>query len=101
MNSKGAKLVGYVICVVGVLATLGTSAPSQADKTKRVWTDPAAARSQDPDFSVQGEYGSVKPGAVAGVQVVALGQGRFEVYSCIATWNFPRTSPRPLRSTAR
>lgn len=80
MNSKVAKPIGYVICVIGFLATLGTSAPSQGDKTKRVWTDPAAARSQDPDFSVQGEYGSVTPGAVAGVQVVALGQGRFDVY---------------------
>ena len=46
----------------------------------KAWTDPDTARREDPDFAIQGEYGSAKAGAAAGVQVVALGKGEFEAY---------------------
>lgn len=42
----------------------------------RTWTDPAAARREDPDFGVQGEY----VGRGVGLQLVALGEGRFDGY---------------------
>jgi hypothetical protein len=46
-----------------------------------VWIDPAVALREDPDFSIQGEYGSAKPGeTAAGVQVVALGGGLFDAH---------------------
>jgi len=50
-----------------------------ADKNK-AWTDPETARKEDPDFSIQGEYGADKKGARLGVQVVALGDGKFDAY---------------------
>ena len=42
---------------------------------KPVWTDPAKAAEEDPDFLVQGEYAADGHGA----QVVALGDGKFHV----------------------
>lgn len=47
-----------------------------------VWSDPNKARAEDPDFSVQGEYGSAEASAEVpyGVQVVALGDGKFDAY---------------------
>ena len=42
----------------------------------KAWTDPAAVLREDPDFAMQGEYAE----ATAGVQVVALGDGRFDAY---------------------
>lgn len=59
-----------------ILAVLPAAA---ADKNK-VWTDPATALKEDPDFSIQGEYGSAKAGSPVGVQVVALGDGKFDAY---------------------
>ncbi len=54
------------------------------DKKKELaaltWTDPAKATTEDPDFSIQGEYGEGKANAAFGVQVVALGGGNFEAY---------------------
>jgi hypothetical protein len=50
------------------------------DNKTKVWTDPDVARLEDPDFAIQGEYGSTSAGAPAGVQVVALGNGQFDAY---------------------
>ena len=44
----------------------------------KAWTDYETAKKEDPDFSIQGEYGSSKDGQ--GVQVVALGNGKFDAY---------------------
>jgi len=68
----------FSISIASVLA-FGASLAYSADNTK-TWTDPAIARKEDPDFSVQGEYGSAQPGASLGVQVVALGDGKFDAY---------------------
>ena len=43
---------------------------AQIDAT---WTDPAKAKAEDPDFSIQGEYGRGLTGQALGAQVVALG----------------------------
>jgi hypothetical protein len=67
------------ICAVA-LSILPSSVPA-ADKEPQVsWTDPARAKAEDADFSIQGEYGSEKEGATWGVQVVALGDGAFDAY---------------------
>lgn len=44
----------------------------------KVWTTVESAKAEDPDFLIQGEYGSGKDGL--GVQVVALGSGKFDAY---------------------
>lgn len=44
------------------------------------WTDPAAALREDPDFAIQGEYRSDDVTPVMGAQMVALGNGSFDVY---------------------
>lgn len=42
----------------------------------KTWTDPAIAKREDPDFAVQGEY----VGKGLGLQLVALGGGKFDGY---------------------
>jgi uncharacterized protein len=44
------------------------------------WTDPERAAAEDRDFNFQGEYGAESLGAEWGVQVVALGGGKFDAY---------------------
>ena len=59
-----------VVCLL-----LSVFAVTAADKKKNpTWTDPAKAAAEDPDFKVQGEYA----GFSHGVQVVALGGGKFQ-----------------------
>lgn len=47
-------------------------------KNQATWTDPKKATAEDPDFSIQGEYH--RKGASFGGQVVALGNGKFDLY---------------------
>jgi len=53
---------------------------SAKEKAKLTWTDPEVAKAEDPDFSIQGEYGVDAEGQRWGVQVVALGGGQFDAY---------------------
>jgi hypothetical protein len=80
MNNTRLERPFGLVFLAGLFLMLVTCVPSGGADKAPVWTDPAAARQEDPDFLIQGEYGSVKPGAVVGVQVVALGQGRFDAY---------------------
>jgi hypothetical protein len=57
--------------------SISTLTLSAADKSK-TWTDPASAAKEDPDFSIQGEYH--RKDASVGGQVVALGNGKFDLY---------------------
>lgn len=59
------------------LAVTTAAADHQAHPT---WTDPAKAKAEDPDFSIQGEYATAAGGQAWGVQVVAMGAGNFEAY---------------------
>ncbi len=62
-----------------LIALVATAVPLTAAAEKispKTWTDPETALREDPDFSIQGEYGG--PEAGVGVQVIALGQGRFD-----------------------
>ena len=47
---------------------------ADARKTHAAWTDPEVAKSECPDFAIQGEYA----GDDTGVQVIARGKGEFE-----------------------
>lgn len=49
-------------------------------KANLTWTDPITAAQEDPDFSVQGEYGHARTDQPWAVQVVALGDGSFDAY---------------------
>ncbi len=71
-----------VIPCISALFVLGISQACAEEKTQnKIWTDPEVAIKEDPDFSIQGEYGSAKAGeATEGVQVVALGGGLFDAY---------------------
>lgn len=61
---------------IAVILTFGVQFSAAAPKdTQETWTDPAAL-SGDLDFTIQGEY----QGKSTGVQVVALGDSRFDAY---------------------
>ncbi|MCB1234610.1 MAG: DUF1080 domain-containing protein [Verrucomicrobiae bacterium] len=64
------------LAVAGIAAT----AAYCQEKANLTWTDPAKAKAEDPDFSIQGEYGADTAGQAWGAQVVALGDGKFDAY---------------------
>ncbi len=53
---------------------------SRKNLARLTWLDPTQAAAEDPDFLVQGEYGSVKQPIKWGMQIVALGGGKFDGY---------------------
>ncbi|NRB28636.1 MAG: DUF1080 domain-containing protein, partial [Roseibacillus sp.] len=59
--------------ISALIALLSLAAVHAADNNK-VWTDPAKAAGEDPDFVIQGEYAAKG----AGAQVIALGNGHFQ-----------------------
>ena len=70
-----------ILSMLVLALSMGVAVAAGAAK-KPVSADPAKAKAEDPDFSVQGEYGSAKASADSpyGVQVVALGEGKFDAY---------------------
>lgn len=71
-----------IICSLSALFVLAVCHARAEEKTQsKIWTDPEVALREDPDFSIQGEYGSTKAGELnEGVQVIALGGGVFDAY---------------------
>ena len=64
-----AVLLGHSVC--------GQAKPPRGPE----WADPAKAKAENPDFSVQGEYAASESGkGDYGVQIVALGLGTFDAY---------------------
>lgn len=63
--------------ILSFFAAAACTALSQ-NKPEPTWTDPAKAKAEDPDFSIQGEYGGSE--SKWGVQVVALGGGKFDAF---------------------
>jgi len=57
-----------------------TVLPIMAADKSPTWTDPEKAATENADFTIQGEYGHNETGAKLGVQVVALGDGKFDAY---------------------
>lgn len=68
-----------IICGLCPAAALAAEKPKKS-AAEITWTDPAEAAAEDPDFTVQGEYGVDAEGQQWGVQVVALGGGQFDAY---------------------
>ncbi|MDF1851466.1 MAG: DUF1080 domain-containing protein [Verrucomicrobiales bacterium] len=67
------------LLLTSFLAVSLVCSANAADKNK-AWTDSAVAAAEDPDFLIQGEYGSLEQGAAYAAQVVALGDGKFDAY---------------------
>ncbi len=75
------KKFPYSLCLsLGFVLAAGLIHAAPQKVEHKAWTDPVVALKEDPDFAVQGEYGSATSGAKAGVQVVALGGGQFDAY---------------------
>jgi len=68
---KKHTLIWLLLLLVGNL----TLSNVMAENPNKVWTDPAVAAREDPDFLVQGEYA----GKDSGLRVAAIGEGRFYV----------------------
>jgi hypothetical protein len=66
-----------LLALLGAPAGAVSAQPKNKPKFKEI-TDPAEAK-LDPDFSVQGEYINEGTMVVTGAQVIALGDGQFEV----------------------
>ena len=81
MESRKLSRNLNVLILAGLFTVLAVTGLSEAARGRhKAWTDPVKAAKEDPDFLIQGEYGSAKPGAEYGVQVVALGNGEFDAY---------------------
>jgi hypothetical protein len=79
MNS--VRLLAVSVLVAVLMSTSGQAAKAPAkSKAALTWTDPAKATAEDPDFSMQGEYGRDRQFEPWGVQVVALGNHKFDAY---------------------
>jgi len=62
-----------------VLIACLTASPAFAKPNGPVFTDPEKAAAEDPDFTIQGEYLGAWNDTRAGAQVIALGEGKFDV----------------------
>ena len=67
-----------IICAASLVAFASSPAQAAPKQAHQAWTDPATALREDPDFAIQGEYRSDGADAAMGVQIVALGDGKFD-----------------------
>jgi len=70
------KRTVFALVVLSAAGSLLTAAPNK----NKAWLDADKAAAEDPGFTIQGEYGSAETSAPYGVQVVALGDGKFDAY---------------------
>lgn len=70
----------YLLCSILVIGLGLTAYAAEGNRADLAWTDPNKAAAEDTDFRFQGEYGVNKEGQAWAVQVVALGDGRFDGY---------------------
>jgi len=68
--------------VLAVLISLASAASAAKRKPSKSWTDPTKATAEDKDFAIQGEYAGQVAKAKSGVQLVAIGSGRF-IFVCL------------------
>lgn len=96
-----------LICLVVCLSVGAVLARAEERRARDEVIDPAIA-AQDPDFHIQGEYlgeGALPEGGQGklGAQVIARGEGQFEVYLLVGGLpgeGWERTKPR-IRGTAK
>lgn len=74
------KMTSFSSCSVAFMAVIPLLAADASKPQHATWTDPEMALQEDPDFALQGEYLTEGDKGVYGAQVVALGEGRFEVF---------------------
>jgi hypothetical protein len=72
MTSQFCKLTFFLV----LTAALPLCAAPKKGGTE-LWTDPDKAAAEAPDFRLQGEYKGTYKGAVTGLQVIGLGDGKF------------------------
>ncbi len=65
-----------IYCCLSLI--LPCTAFADAAAESKIWMEPDTALREDEDFGIQGEYGSAN--AKVGVQVLAMGEGRFDGY---------------------
>ena len=73
---KPTSICSFSAIILFGAATVSAATPSE----HKTWTDPEAALHDDPDFATQGEYRSVGTKSAMAAQMLALGDGRFDVY---------------------
>lgn len=74
------KPITIIHCVFTLLALAACRARAAEQTQDKLWVDPDRALHDDPDFAIQGEYRNADGEAAMGAQVVALGNGRFDVH---------------------
>jgi len=67
-----------LIAVALLLAAWSSPVHAQKKKKGATYTDPETAAKEDPDFLIQGEYVGAIGDRKVGVQVIALGGGKFQ-----------------------
>ncbi|MFM7182165.1 MAG: DUF1080 domain-containing protein [Verrucomicrobiales bacterium] len=72
-NSINRALAALVLLLAPAMMAIGEEKKKPSFST---WTDPVLAATEDPDFTIQGEYRDDKNG----VQLVARGGGKFEAW---------------------
>jgi hypothetical protein len=78
LDIDSIKPIPMITKALFTLILLSPALQAADDNKKSTWIDPQKASQEDPDFSYQGEY--YKKGSDYGVQVVALGGGKFDAY---------------------
>jgi len=74
------KIPSFLCCASTLLALAISSAGAPPKVSHKAWTDPEAALREDPDFAIQGEYINYSEKVTVGLQIVALGEGKFDAY---------------------
>lgn len=90
---KPVKRSAFTLCL-SALFFLPVNADPKVEH--KAWTDPEAARHDDPDFAIQGEYQSAAGESAMGAQVIALGGGSFE--ACLLEGGLPGAGWEPGKS---
>jgi len=70
----------FLLCSILMVGLGLTAHAAEVNRTDLTWTDPNKAATENMDFRFQGEYAINKEGQAWAVQVVALGDGRFDAY---------------------
>ncbi|MEI6176728.1 MAG: hypothetical protein WCS43_07545 [Verrucomicrobiota bacterium] len=73
--------IPFILCCASTLLALAISSVGAPPKdAHKAWTDPQAALREDPDFAIQGEYVNSRTQVTVGLQIIALGEGKFDAY---------------------
>ena len=95
----------FTLFTAALLMFAGTADAKKKKKDFKIWQDAELAAKEDPDFLIQGEYGSAKEGELPfGVQVIAMSNGAFDAYALeggLPGAGFDRSKMRSLMQGTR